>query len=161
MPALPPRTTRQILWLTSVLCLLAAVTLLFLPNTKTSASLDPTTAGVDSDAPVTNNTATDKPRDASSNINAKQWVTQLQRPLFDPPPPPKPVAPPPPPLRIELVGTVISGDRYTAMIQTPREGTKLVAVGQVVEDAEILTIEQDRVTVRYHGQERVLEKQNG
>jgi|GEM_PF-5275876 len=160
MLVLPPRTIRQILWLTSAVCLLGAIAILFWPNKHAAEDLSSTNSQNET-AHNSDPTSKSNTHATSTSINAKQWVSQLQRPLFDPPPPPKVAPPPPPPLRIQLVGTVISGDRYTAMIQTPRDGTKLMRVGEVVQDAEILAIEADRITVQYHGQQRVLEKQSG
>ena len=85
----------------------------------------------------------------------------LRRPLYDPPPKAKPapvvVAPkPPPPLSVRLLGTAVEPDHSMAMLLTARGTIEMKAVGDKLDDmpdaAEVTKIEQDCVTLRYHGQ---------
>ena len=85
----------------------------------------------------------------------------LRRPLYDPPPKAKPaavvVAPkPPPPLAVRLLGTAVEPDHSMAMLLTARGTIEMKAVGDKLDDmpdaAEVTKIEQDCVTLRYHGQ---------
>jgi type II secretory pathway component PulC len=92
----------------------------------------------------------------------------LRRPLYDPPPKAKPapvvVAQKPPPLNVRLVGTALEPDHSMAMLLTSRGTIEMKAVGDKLDDtpdsAELTSIEQDRVTLRYHGQTVRLEVEN-
>ncbi len=85
-------------------------------------------------------------------IAFQAWDRPLRNPLYDP----APVSPPPPPpLRFELLGTLVQGEQRSALIQTS-QGQKLIRVGEIQDDARIIRIEPDQVTIEYHGQEQVL-----
>jgi hypothetical protein len=84
----------------------------------------------------------------------------LRRPLYDPPPKTKSapvvVAKTPPPLNVRLVGTALEPDHSMAMLLTSCGTIEMKSVGDKLDDtpdsAELTSIEQDRVTLRYHGQ---------
>jgi len=87
----------------------------------------------------------------------------LQRPLYDAPPPaPLPTPDPvkPPPLALQLAGTIIDADpsRSRAILILPDGTSKLHGVGDRIGDAELLVIEDEEITVRYHGDEVVLKR---
>jgi type II secretory pathway component PulC len=75
----------------------------------------------------------------------------LRRPLFDPPPPVAKAPPPPKPLMIKLEGTIIEPDNSVAMIVDSRGQMKWYTVGQKVEEATLMKIEPDVVTLKHHG----------
>lgn len=83
----------------------------------------------------------------------------LRRPLYDVPPPPPPIAappPPPPPLNVRLAGTVVEDGHSRAILLNAEGKMEFRRVGERSGDAEVVAIEQDRVTLRYHGEPVVL-----
>ncbi|MEM9109980.1 MAG: hypothetical protein AAGC72_08140 [Planctomycetota bacterium] len=79
------------------------------------------------------------------------WSLQLQRPLYDPPPvvQDKPPPPPPTPPSVRLAGTVVEPGRSVAFLRDRSGSTRVVQVGQVVDGAELLSIEDQHVSVRF------------
>jgi len=83
----------------------------------------------------------------------------LRRPLFDPPPVPTQISrvPDKPRLALKLVGTAVEpGSTYGLFID--RSGkTKFAKVGEILDGAEITTINDGTATVLYHGETITLE----
>ena len=81
----------------------------------------------------------------------------LLRPLYDPKPVVKVVVKPKPPkLPVTLVGTVLEPGFSYGMFRTRDGKTKFVRVGQQIGGAEVLSIADDRVTMKYQGRQVVL-----
>jgi len=85
------------------------------------------------------------------------WQKDLRRPLYDPPP----VAvirkkPAKSKLRIKLVGTVIEPGFSYAIVKTDSGQTRLVAVGQSAEGAEVVSVRDGTATIRFAGEVRQL-----
>lgn len=84
--------------------------------------------------------------------------TDLRKPLFDPAPvaaaPPAP--PPKPKLEAVLTGTAVDPGSTFGIFRTRAGDTRLVEVGQVVDGAEVIGIEEGKATVRFHGDILVL-----
>lgn len=81
----------------------------------------------------------------------------LRGPLYDPvavveAPKPKVI----PPLRIALLGTIIEPDQALAVIRDSAGKTQFLAVGQSLEEASIVAIEPNRVTIAYYDQQQIL-----
>ena len=84
---------------------------------------------------------------------ASVWQLDLRRPLFDNPtrtitPTIKRAAPR---LSARLAGTVIEPGHSIAMFVTKKGGIDLKSIGEMVGDAQILSITQNGVTVQRHG----------
>ncbi len=86
------------------------------------------------------------------------WLLDLRRPLYDPAPAAVVQAPKAPlvPLAVKLSGTVIEPGHSKALLSTSQGKTQLKAVGEKIEDVEILAIEPDAVTVLHDGSRVVL-----
>lgn len=90
------------------------------------------------------------------------WDRNLRRPLYDPPPaepappppPPRPPAPPP----LTLVGTVVEDHRSRALLAASDGRVRLLAVGERVDEVEVVSIAENRVVVRHGGRSFELEK---
>ena len=79
----------------------------------------------------------------------------IRRPLVDPAPP----APPPavrPKLTIVLEGTVVEVGHNYAFIRTAGGQTQIIREGQTVDNAEIVSINEDNIVVRFGGEEITL-----
>jgi len=82
-----------------------------------------------------------------------RWDRTLRAPLYDPPPPPPPEVKPPPPLNLKLLGTVIEPNgRSQAMLTASSGQVQMHRVGDVIENATLLNIEPNAVTVTYYDQ---------
>lgn len=81
------------------------------------------------------------------------WSLPLQQPLYDPPKVEiKIEKPKPPPFKARLTGTVLESDQPMALLITSDGQIVIRRVGQVVEEATIEAIEQNRVLLRYYEQ---------
>lgn len=85
------------------------------------------------------------------------WSRPLRQPLFDPPPAaPVVVKTTPPPLPAKLLGTIEESGQSKALFAMKGGSMEIRGVGEKLgEDAsaaEIVSIEQERVVVKYHGQ---------
>ncbi len=93
---------------------------------------------------------------------AAVWELDLRRPLVD-----KPVmarvspATAPAPLDLQLAGTIIEQGRSLAVFAGRDGKVELKAVGEVFRGREVLRIEQDRVNVRYNGEQVTLTLKKG
>ena len=89
------------------------------------------------------------------------YKKDIRRPLYDPPPVvvPPPVAPPPPPLTLQLMGTVLEPGFEYAIIRTGAGQEKLMTLGETLDGAELLRVDEITATVRFAGQERTLKVQ--
>jgi len=85
----------------------------------------------------------------------------VRRPLYDPPPVvvPEPVAPPPPPLTLRLLGTVLEPGFEFAIVRAGAGQEVLMAVGDILDGAELLRLDETTATVRFAEQERTLQVQ--
>lgn len=82
------------------------------------------------------------------------WDLNLQRPLYDSPPPaaPKSEAKQPSPLSAQLAGTVVEPGHSVAMFVSNGK-IELKGIGDKIDQAEVLTITLDGVSLRHHGKE--------
>jgi hypothetical protein len=89
------------------------------------------------------------------------YETNLRKPLFDPAPVvAQPVAPPPPPkLEVILTGTAVDPGSTYGLFKLKTGEVKLVSVGELVEGAEVLAIDERSATVKHFGQTITLKVQ--
>lgn len=91
------------------------------------------------------------------------WDLKLQEPLFASAPRNLPAASNPAaaaaPLALKLLGTIVEPGRSLAMLSTASGKPELRGVGEEIDGAQILQIEQDRVTARHNGRPVTLELQ--
>lgn len=91
------------------------------------------------------------------------WTERnFQGPLFDPPPPPppRPAPPPPPPSPPPLVlrGTVAEAGQESRAFLAGRDGNlSVLRIGEELEAAELLSVGDDHVVVRFGEHEHRLE----
>ncbi len=125
-------------------------------------------------SPVTLATAPSQPRSMSLSTTQPSyaltiadfqplWNLQLRQPLFDPPPAPSP-APPvvkQPILTIKLAGIINEPGHCFAMFTMPDGQIEMKAVGDRCGDAEVVSIEDNVVNVRFNGQTIKLRLQEG
>ena len=89
---------------------------------------------------------------------ATAWGRDLQRPLFDPQPVLVDRTPPPPPKpTVRLLGTVIEPGFTFALLRGKDGSTKCVPVGEALDGAEVLGVQDGSVTVRFAGHTHTLE----
>lgn len=86
------------------------------------------------------------------------YQTDLRKPLFDPTPVVAAPAAPPPKPRLEavLTGTAVDPGSTFGIFRTKSGDTRLVEVGQSVDGAEVIGIEEGKATVKFHGDILVL-----
>ncbi len=91
------------------------------------------------------------------------WNLQLRQPLFDPPPAPAPApqAVKAPTLAIKLAGIINEPGHSFAMFTMPDGQIEMKAVGDRCGDVEVLSIEENTVSVRFNGQTVKLKLQEG
>lgn len=91
------------------------------------------------------------------------WNLKLRQPLFDPPPapPPAPAVVKQPMLAIKLAGIINEPGHCFAMFTMPDGQIEMKAVGDRCGDAEVLSIEDNTVNVRFNGQTIKLKLQEG
>ncbi len=81
------------------------------------------------------------------------WSVDLRRPLYDPPPKQVVVVPPPPPkpLNVHLVGTAIEPGHSAGMFIMAGGQMELKAVGELIDDAQLLDVNEDSATLLHNG----------
>lgn len=93
------------------------------------------------------------------------WRTPLRQPLQDQPTPTRPAvaSAAPSSLTARLAGTVVEQGHSVAMFITRSGKIEFKAVGEAVDDAEVLDITLDRVSLRHNGRtvDLTLEKKGG
>lgn len=142
--------TRRVLWAASAafaaLAGLVVYLALFVPLDQPQSAMPPNNRNSPSD-----HGTPPEPTLASFEPHLK---LDLRRPLHDPPPAPPPVAPQvaKPVLTVKLAGTIVEPGHSKAMLVTADGRTELKGVGQKSGDAEILSIEEKKITVRFHGE---------
>jgi type II secretory pathway component PulC len=113
---------------------------------------------------------THQPSDRQNRANetelSRHWSKPLQRPLVDPTAPiQKPTAATPAaawrlPLSVKLLGTIVEPGQTRAVIQTGTNDFEIRRVGDrlggAVSGAELISIEDHHVVIRYNGQEAQL-----
>ena len=93
---------------------------------------------------------------------AAVWELDLRRPLVDKPVNARvPPVTPPAPLDLQLTGTIIEKGRSLAVFAGRDGKVELKGVGEVFRGGEVLLIEQDRVKVRYKGEQVTLTLKKG
>ena len=85
------------------------------------------------------------------------WKRDLSKPIFDPKPAVVQAAPKPK-LTIALTGTAVDVNPSfsTAFLRTSSGETKMASVGQTVENAKVLAVEEGRITVEFHSETMTL-----
>lgn len=80
----------------------------------------------------------------------------LRRPLYDVPSAPPPASPAPAPLSVRLLGTLVEPGHSRAILVGSDGRSVLKAVGENINDAQLLEIGPDSVTLGYRGTSVVL-----
>jgi type II secretory pathway component PulC len=104
--------------------------------------------------------AATQPARKAESLGAYAVIYQrdLRKPLFDPEAA-KVEAPKPPPLTVTLKGTVVEDGFSYAILRNKGGEEKLLKVGDSLEGAEVVSIEQGEATVHFYGQTITLKAQ--
>ncbi len=157
----PTPRNRKLLYATGGLCwLFAGAALAWGLTRQPGNNVSSTTAPPSSSKPV-DQAERQTADDQTPTLAWAQRAANLrwQRPLHDPPPPPEVPPPSPPPLRVQLVGTIMDANQPQAMLQLSNGQIILASINETHENARLLSIQPDHVTVEYHGQTLTLERQ--
>jgi len=99
-------------------------------------------------------TPTDRPAVKPLSSYAAIYSRDVRQPLYDPEPKRVvKVKKPEPTLRLKVTGTVVETGASYAFLRTARGEDRMASVGEVIDDATLLAITPEGVTVRFHGRE--------